>query len=386
MKQTLRWLAAAIAALVLALPAGVLAEIDISQSGLTVGGTAQQLGAPQSYGSSKITVSVPADNPVQDGVNPITGEAYDGAYQPVLVNIDSHPNALPHWGVASADLIYELPIQRDGSTRQLALFMSEYPESAGPVRSARIPMCSLREMWGAPYYFFGYQSGTTSVKEWVQKNSANGKFAYPYIDLMVKKVGQWYERSSDSNHVAPYNVRLNMEQVRAEYAVTPAAQPYLFSETGLTGGEDAPGIIISYKATSPAYLTAYQYNEATGLYDRYRNGEPYTDALTGEACAFANVIVVRTDVTWASNNPSRPVIRLNGEGVCEIFQNGRYIRGTWVRDCTETAKLESRMIFLDENGEEVPMKVGKTFIQIVDNEQPVIVVSEAAIAGSVTPQ
>ena len=80
MKQTLRWLAAAIAALVLALPAGVLAEIDISQAGLTVSGTAQQLGAPQSYGSSRITVSVPADNPVQDGVNPITGEAYDGAY------------------------------------------------------------------------------------------------------------------------------------------------------------------------------------------------------------------------------------------------------------------------------------------------------------------
>ena len=215
MKQTLRWLAAAIAALVLALPAGVLAEIDISQSGLTVGGTAQQLGAPQSYGSSKITVSVPADNPVQDGVNPITGEAYDGAYQPVLVNIDSHPNALPHWGVASADLIYELPIQRDGSTRQLALFMGEYPESAGPVRSARIPMCSLREMWGAPYYFFGYQGGTTSVKEWVKKNSASRKFAYPYIDLMVKKVGQWYERSGDSGHVAPYNVRLSMAQVQA---------------------------------------------------------------------------------------------------------------------------------------------------------------------------
>ena len=41
MKQTLRWLAAAIAALVLALPAGVLAEIDISQAGLTVSGTAQ---------------------------------------------------------------------------------------------------------------------------------------------------------------------------------------------------------------------------------------------------------------------------------------------------------------------------------------------------------
>ena len=252
MKQTLRRLALCALTLALALPALALAQLDPAQAGLTLDGTAQQLGAPESYGSSKITVAVPADNLVQDGVNPITGEAYDGAYQPVLVNIDSHPRALPHWGVASADLIYELPIQQDGSTRQLALFMGEYPESAGPVRSARIPMCSLREMWGAPYYFFGYQGGTTSVKEWVQKNSASGKFAYPYIDLMVKKVGQWYERSGDSGHVAPYNVRLNMAQVREEYDVTPTAQPYLFDETGLTRGEDALGIIISYKATSPA--------------------------------------------------------------------------------------------------------------------------------------
>ena len=36
----------------------------------------------------------------------------------------------------------------------------------------------------------------------------------------------------------------------------------------------------------------------------------------------------------------------------------------------------------DENGEELPMKVGKTFIQIVDNEQPVVVYSNSAIAGA----
>lgn len=33
-----------------------------------------------------------------------------------------------------------------------------------------------------------------------------------------------------------------------------------------------------------------------------------------------------------------------------------------------------------------PMKVGKTFIQIVDNEQPVVVVADEAIDGAVEPQ
>ena len=113
---------------------------------------------------------------------------------------------------------------------------------------------------------------------------------------------------------------------------------------------------------------------------------PYVDGNNGEACAYANVIVLRTDVSWFNGNSSRPVIRLNGEGVCEIFQNGRYIRGTWVRDCTENSKLSSRMVFLDENGDELPMRAGKTFIQIVDNEQPVVVLSDSLIAGAVEPQ
>lgn len=44
------------------------------------------------------------------------------------------------------------------------------------------------------------------------------------------------------------------------------------------------------------------------------------------------------------------------------------------------------MVFFDENGEELPMKVGKTFIQIVDNEQPVVVVADEAVSGSIEPQ
>ena len=377
---------AALACLLMAVPTMAFAA-DFSAAGLSVSGTAQQLGKPASYGSKDVVVSVPGENPVLDGVNPITGESYSGPYRVVLANIDTHPKALPHWGVSSADLIYELPIQADGSTRSLAVFMSDFPSSAGPIRSARVPMASLREMWGGTYCFYGYQGGrdTNNVQDWVKKYSAEKRFAYPYYLNGITKNSSWFPRSSDQNHVAPYNVRLDMSAVVQDYSLTPTPHPFLFGE-GLDRGEEVGGIIISYKSTSPAYVTAYQYNPATGLYDRYRNGAPYVDANNGQACAYANVIVLRTDVGWASGNPSRPVIRLNGQGVCEIFQNGKYIRGTWVRDCTETKNLDRRMVFLDENGEELVMKTGKTFIQIVDNDQPVVVLSDSAIAGAVEPQ
>ena len=384
MKNLFRMLAAGLLCAALLLPVCASAE-DFSASGLTVSGTAQQLGAPQSYGGAKVTASLPGENSALDGVNPITGEPFSGAYQPILVNIDAHPGALPHWGVSDADLTYEMPIQADGSTRELALFMGTVPDSAGPVRSARIPMCSLREMWGGVFCFYGYQGGSTSVLDWVKAHSANKKLAYPYINGITTNSG-WFPRSNDSNHVAPHNVRLDLTAVRDSYTEMPTAHPFLFTDTGLEHGEAVDGIVISYKQTSPAYVTAYQYNAQTGLYERYRNGEPYVDANNGEACSYANVLVLRTDVSWYNGNNSRPVIRLNGEGVCEIFQNGRYIRGTWARDCTENSNLGSRIVFLDENGDELPMKVGRTFIQIVDNEQPVVVFSDSAIAGAVEPQ
>lgn len=386
MNKSLRLLAAGMITLMMAVPAAAgAAPFDLASTGLSASGSAQQLGNPKSYGSEKVTVSLPEENPVIDGVNPITGEPFSGAYQPTLVNIDTHPNALPHWGVSSADLIYELPIQADGSTRSLALFMGDYPDSAGPVRSARIPMCSLREMWGGVYCFYGYQGGSTSVSDWVKKYSSVGKLVYPYLDG-ISKHSDWFPRSSDSHHVAPYNVRLDLNAVRSSYTESPTPHPFTFTGTGLDHGEDVNGIVISYKTTNPAYVSAYQYNESTGLYDRYRNGEPYVDANNGEACSYANVIVVRTDITWMNNNNSRPVIRLHGEGVCEIFQNGKYIRGTWARNSTDTKKLDRRMVFLDDQGNELPMKAGKTFIQIVDNAQPVVVVADGAIEGSVTPQ
>ena len=385
MKKLICTMLALMTALLLALPA---LAADFSASGLTASGTAQQLGKAKDNGGKKITVRVPAENPLVDGESPLTGEPFSGDTNLVLANIDTHPRALPHWGVASADLIYELPIQADGSTRSLALFLTEHPDSVGPIRSARVPMASLREMWGGTYCFYGYQGGRDSnnVKDWVTANSARKKFAAPeYLNGMTKN-SQWFPRSSDQSHVAPYNVRMDMNAVLSGGTAEANLHPFIFTDEPLDRGEDVNGVIISYKQTSPAYVSAYQYNEATGLYDRYRNGAPYIDSNTGEACAYANVIVLRTDISWASGNPSRPVIRLNGQGVCEIFQNGKYIRGTWVRDCTETKNLKNRMVFLDENGDELPMQRGKTFIQIVDNGQPVVVLADQRIEGSVEPQ
>lgn len=52
------------------------------------------------------------------------------------------------------------------------------------VRSARVPMCSLREMWGGVFCFYGYQGGRdkNNMKDWIEANSSVKKLKYPYLN------------------------------------------------------------------------------------------------------------------------------------------------------------------------------------------------------------
>lgn len=348
--------------------------------------------------SRQISVNIPQENPVVDGINPLTGEVWGGDYRPIGVNIDQHPEALPNWGVSSADIIFEMPIQADGSTRAFALFMSDIPSFAGPVRSGRVPMASLREIFGGAWVFYGWQNTVVEsgalivdVDSWAlnmhEDARQGGRWVFPYIEGTERNYANLFHREKDGMHVAPYNVQVDMKAVESLFTAEPVKHPFLFSDTGLERGVDVDAMTINYKTTKPQYVVDYKYNEMTGMYERYRNGEAYYDALNGMATAYSNVIVMRTDVSWFNNNNSRPVIQTVGQGVADIFQNGKYIRGTWVRSHSATAaddfaSQSARLIFLDENGEEIPLKVGKTFVQIVNNDQSVIVNSAEQIEGA----
>ena len=175
--------------------------------------------------SMKITVDVPEENPVQDGINPLTGETWFGNYYPILVNIDCHPGALPHWGVSAADIIYEMPIQKDGSTRSAALFMGTLPSYAGPVRSGRVPMGSLREMWGGAWVFYGWQNWfnqnqtntVVDVDDWalhVHKDARQkGRWVFPFVEGSERNYDALFHREKDGNHVSPHDVQVDMNAV-----------------------------------------------------------------------------------------------------------------------------------------------------------------------------
>ena len=388
MQHTIKWMIAAALVLCLCVTSFAVAEESYYQ----------ELPSKGIASTRKISVNIPAENEAVDGINPLTGEVWVGSYRPIGVNIDQHPNALPNWGVSSADIIFEMPIQADGSTRAFALFMGDIPSYAGPVRSGRVPMASLREIFGSAWVFYGWQNTVVKngllivdVDSWAlnmhEDARQGGRWVFPFVEGTERNYANLFHREKDGMHVAPYNVQIDMKAVESLFTEEPVMRPFKFSDTGLERGIDVTAININYKTTKPKYVVDYKYNEMTGLYERYREGEAYYDALNGLATSYSNVIVMRTDVTWFNNNNSRPVIQTVGQGVAEIFQNGKYIRGTWVRshndqEADDFDSQSARLVFLDENGEEIALKAGKTFIQIVDNEQSVIVTAGEKIEGA----
>lgn len=255
--------------------------VEIPATGLTV--------------SQRISVTLPGENPDVPGINPLTGESWTGVYRPILVSTDNHPDALPHWGVSSADILYEFPIQMDGSTRLIALYMGEKPTYAGPVRSGRVIMAKLREMWGGAWVFYGWQNsfGTSEnpavdvvdFATMMHKDARQkGRWVFPFVEGMEQNYGKFFHRENSGGHVNPHNVQVDMRAIDSLFTYEPQKHPFKFTEEGLDYGADVSSVTVNYKTTKPTYITGFQYNPLSGKYMRTANGGAYYDELNGVTC------------------------------------------------------------------------------------------------------
>src|SRR6266571_8699092 len=69
-------------------------------------------------------------------LSPFTGQRVRALGRVLAVKIDNTTLGRPQTGLASADIVYVLPME-GGLSRYLAVFSSHDPPSVGPVRSAR---------------------------------------------------------------------------------------------------------------------------------------------------------------------------------------------------------------------------------------------------------
>lgn len=314
------------------------------------------------------------ENPVIPGESPVTGlPISEQKYIPILVQIDNNLAAIPQWGIADADIMYELPIQGGGWTRLTALFSDKYPAEAGPVRSARVMHADLREGWDALLVNYGRQEERGSdLREALKNYGVNQK------GLAIDGIYQQYEKYMPRvrYHMAPHNVSAYVTQLHdlmVQQGYDFPEKPFRFSDEPRLDGQAAKTITIVHKQNADTKST-FIYDEYEKGYQRYIVDGAYLDLLKPEQhLTYANVIVQRTrlDYNRSSLNPILPDI-ISGSGAADIFIGGRYIAGAWSR-----ANAQARTVFHDETGEEIKLNRGKTWIVVADIDTDVSYEGEA---------
>ena len=304
-------------------------------------------------------------NPVIAGQSPVTGMPWDGRYQPMLVQIDNTRGGvedLAQWGVSQADIVYETPSHKGGYTGITFLFSDVIPNSVGPIRSARIIQAELREEWDAGFIFYGVQeSKGTDVNELFENTGAKQKgVLFSGIVGMSKPWKQYFSRIAALP--TPHNADANVQAMQALIPIDFIAplRPYLFTDVLPAAGAHATAIDIEQE--NPDYASSFVYDAGKNGYLRSVHGEPYIDRNTREQPSFSNVIIQRTTLTFYENDRFKPLTVNIGSGNADIFIGGKYIPGFWVR-----TGMNQRTIFFDQDGNEIRLQRGKTFISILDN-------------------
>jgi hypothetical protein len=311
--------------------------------------------------SMSVNSLVYGENPVPHGFSATTGlPTLNKDYKPLIMVMSNQPEARPHWSMSEADIVYEAVYYSPSHTRYTLVYNDSMPDMAGALRSARTFSASLRQEWDCPFVFWGWQTlAGTSVSDYFKQHKVDDKFQ---INGITNKYGDVLKRSSGQfARVSPHNAIADLAAISAKYYpdYTPRNHAYKFSDTVQVGYDSAVAVNVNY---GEDYNPTYTYNEALRVYDRSYNGQPEVDGYTGKRISAANVIVQRVKLSFFNHTSSRPVYELTGEGLVDLYIGGRHIQGKWVR-----ANEDSRTVFIDFMGNEIPLLPGKTFIQLIAN-------------------
>jgi len=313
------------------------------------------------------------DAPPPPDVNPLTGlKMRDAAVLeriPLAVKVSNSLEVRPQSGLSFADLVFE-HFAEGGITRFTAVFYGTDVEQVGSVRSGRLIDLDIPAMYQA---LFGYSGSSAGVKDRIRSSDL-----FPdYIAAPDFGVGAPYFYRVPREGLAFEHTLFTNSEVLRELATErginerPTFPRFMaFSETVPEDGEPVDTFEINYLVD---YCTAeWDYDEASGLWQRSIAGEAHTDYLTGEQLTAANVVVIfahhiETDIledTWGGGHWSIE-IQVWDTGPALVFRDGQMFQGYWTR-----TERDHMLTFTDGEGEPLPLKPGNTWFQLVPLDTP----------------
>lgn len=291
----------------------------------------------------------------------LTGEPVQGDVRrrPVAVMMGNNKAGAPQSGISSAGVIYEAPVEGN-MTRLMGIFENyEKIPKIGSVRSCRDYYISYAKEFDAIYAHFGQAVYALPYLE--QTDNLNG----------LQLEGSVYFRTEDRK--APHNAYTSGERLLQGIQEKGYTQTYSEnyinnnghyqfaqapSETLLESGIPASTVALdNYTDNHPWF----KYNSETKEYERNQYGEPQIDLETGQQLTCDNIILQNSQYVPYDENGYLNIF-CTGEGEGTFITRGKAIPIKWVYE-----EEHGMTHYYDENGQEIRLNPGKTWVEIILN-------------------
>ena len=309
----------------------------------------------------EIKEEIPQNQNLLTGIPDLTDAAI--GKRPVAIMVNNVEPAMPQYGVGEADLIFEIPVEGD-FTRFMALYAdyTQVPRVCA-VRSCRYYFPALSQGFDAFYVNWGIDDSISDYLEALQldqfdgMSDGNGLFARDQERLNAGyslEHTAYFEGTSFANVVDSQGYRTDLAEDKKDAA-------FLFNglnEQLKPTGADCTKVDINFGGQS----STFTYDAEKNVYLKQINGNPQIDGKTQEQLAFTNVFVLETDISVRDEIGHKNVDwdgAVNSVGY--YVSNGAVQKIHWLKDENNE---KSRLRFYDENGEELKINRGKSYIAL----------------------
>ena len=295
----------------------------------------------------------------------LTGLPIDQAIEkqkPIAAMVDNESTALPHFGLNSADIIYEMvnSTANDRVTRLMVIYKDwGNIEQLGSIRSIRPTNIWVAGEYnavmchdGGPFYidtYLGHDYAQHFSGIFSRVNNGKAREFTEYIckgDLEKAFKNSSYSTEYDEYYEGPHFT-----------FSTPSKQVELT-------GDEATNIDLSepFKHNK----SNLKYNSDTQEYEYYEYGKPHEDGKTGEILSFKNVILQKADIFQLDKNGYMAYDNFfgdKGKGEGLYITNGKAMKIKWSK-----ATENGITYYTDESGEQITLNAGMTYIALVPSD------------------
>lgn len=351
-------------------PVTALAEDLLAESDET----AEEGTAPEDTAAANETVTDAGNDADSEELSRsyLTGKLVDSEVaisRPVAVMLNNIKDACPQAGISYADVVYEAPVE-GLLTRLMGIFEEYNLDKIGSVRSSRNYFIEFAQEFDAIYVHYGQSIYAVSVLNAPGIDNISGLGYQEGVGAVDGYVGESYNvfyRTSD--RVAPHNCYTSYEGIQTAIdALGYNDEHYLgFSGKFQFAADEETVTLTSGTATkmSPGYPVNqpwFEYNAEEGVYYRYQYGAAQYDQLNEENLSYENVIFQVCDSSNYDDNGYLNIDTKSG-GNAYYFTKGTYQKCTWSTENPDSYSSPAK--YYDENGDEITLNQGKTWVCII---------------------